>query len=276
MIFFKCEDCSKDCKWRGDDVISGCHSTTEETKTEVHTLFTEEDIAVLKDDALGGSEHLKMQDGQVIVFHQPDPNVAEIADKMVGAEVTHVIVDESDTISVGTGETLSGVEDKVLFEAIKESLEYGDLKPEVAVKHDEGKPDWSLVPLWVHELAFATKVKGSKEWLWFVTIHRLLNGKIIDGSIKGLLEEMLQEYGVNTLEHSLSYGAEKYSRDNYVKGYGDPNRSLRAFLRHCKAVIEGKLYDGEVLDHPRFQEGNNHIGAMQFCLMAYLKETKQV
>lgn len=138
------------------------------------------------------------------------------------------------------------------------------------------KVDYSMIPLnlivnylnhSVHGDAPAISVSNSYEFIIFKQIYDILNDKSPAGSVQILLNEVLNYYTIKPLAVSLGMGFAKYKeRNNWMKFDSDPDRFLRAALRHLMAIILGDDYDGEK-GIEGYEKGNDHRGAVCFCLM---------
>lgn len=140
------------------------------------------------------------------------------------------------------------------------------------------KVDYSLIPIDIiegylnHEVhsVGVDVLKGiatNEDYQLFVVIHSLLNNPgSINDQIPIVFKSALSRYGVKYLAASLGMGLQKYQeRNNWMKFDSDPDRFLRATLRHLIAIILGDTYDGEEVEG--YSKGNDHRGAVCFSLM---------
>lgn len=138
------------------------------------------------------------------------------------------------------------------------------------------KIDYSLIPLGLIEEYIEQTLCGSdaprgpirtgKEFQFFEIIHDILNNKAPAGACHVLLLNLIESYGLKPLAVALGVGVAKYERGNWVKFDSDPDRFLRAAMRHLMAIITGHTYDGEegIEGYPK---GNDHYGAVCFNVM---------
>jgi len=135
------------------------------------------------------------------------------------------------------------------------------------------KVDYSLVPIDLIIQHIQYKINNedpdvydrTKEMSLFIRIHSILNGEAPAGSISVVFKDVINYYGVKPLAVVLGIGVVKYERDNWRNFDSDPNRFLRAALRHLMAIIMGNDYDGEEI--PGYDKGTDHSGAVCFNLM---------
>ena len=150
---------------------------------------------------------------------------------------------------------------------------------ETGSKFDEDlyeKVDWSLIPWLLLEEVY---YKGEpEEGLVSIQtdLHNALNiqaPKDTKGALVAeIFEQALTFINVKELSVVLGYGAVKYGRDNYKKGFsGDPDRFLRAAMRHLHTYLTtGNTHDGQAIEG--YPKGNSHLGAVLFGLMVACKE----
>lgn len=134
------------------------------------------------------------------------------------------------------------------------------------------KVDYSLVPLELLEGSLNACVPGGKvavsiEWNIFGMIHKTLNKTAtFKGGVNAIFGKSIVMYGIKPLATALGIGVVKYERDNWKKFDSDPDRFLRAALRHLMAIMSGDDHDHEegIEGYPK---GNDHRGAVCFALM---------
>lgn len=157
----------------------------------------------------------------------------------------------------------------------------GDVEvPDVAIfkgnKFDEdpySKIDLTLIPWFVLEMLYP--YTPGKEFMH--ELHLKLSEcmdaekQMLGSDCERLLKRALGTFEVKLMAVSLGYGVNKYGRNNWKRGFGgDPNRFLRACLRHCHHYLMGEDYDGERVIG--YKLGNSHEGAILFSLMVALCE----
>lgn len=137
------------------------------------------------------------------------------------------------------------------------------------LKYDEFKVDpsllsWDLIGIELDRSKLLDRIASY--------LHAYLNKPIpFLFDARGNLELLRDRYGYEPLAEALGYGEVKYGRNNYKEGFGgDPNRFMRAYLRHFIKYKRGKTHDGEA--RLGFPLGNTHLGAMMFCLLLIEQE----
>lgn len=143
------------------------------------------------------------------------------------------------------------------------------------------KVDYSLIPLdiierYVEKVAFEDlmNAKEDPDFKLFSIIHDVLNFKIPYTGVIDLLDSVVMDYGIKNLAVSLGVGIAKYKeRGNWMKFDREPERFLKATLRHLMAIIQGDEYDGEEVEG--YPQGNSHRGAICFSLMVASHIIKQ-
>lgn len=146
------------------------------------------------------------------------------------------------------------------------------------------KVDLSLIPKKVLEINLngdgCSFEPDSNVW-FFLRIHLELDkaqnaSVMVDSTTcRKLLEGAFYKFSCKELAVSLGYGERKYGRNNWREGFGgNPNRFLKACLRHYYWLLMGELYDGEALEG--YPLGNSHEGAILFSLMVAWYEAQRL
>jgi len=132
------------------------------------------------------------------------------------------------------------------------------------------KVDYSMVPIELILCYFKHHhihhIERTPHFQIFTMVHNYLNNVPTTGTIRLMLNAAIDAYGIQSLAVSLGLGVAKYKeRDNWKKFDSDPDRFLRATLRHLIAIMLGAEYDGEKFEG--YHKGNDHRGAVCFSLM---------
>lgn len=139
------------------------------------------------------------------------------------------------------------------------------------------KVDYSLIPWELLAKSFEVRTcPGISKSVQ--DIHELLNHEPEPVADFDFLSDMITRLAtpetVAALAVSLGYGANKYGRYNWQKGFsGDYHRLLRAALRHGVAYLQGRDYDNQQID--TYTLGNSHLGGFVCGIMFAYYELKE-
>lgn len=110
---------------------------------------------------------------------------------------------------------------------------------EEAIRHDEGKPDYTHIHPVIWEHLMRQQDAPLQLQVWSVAIdHWYYYDRA--GELLRQCEPLL----IHTATPVLEFGAKKYAALNYTGGM-NYSRVLKSFRRHCMAVLHGEPIDSE-------------------------------